>query len=60
MKKYFKGIALLVTMLMLVSVFAVGCAQKTEAPQLAPETKKEDVQKEEPKKEEAKKEEWRY
>jgi tripartite-type tricarboxylate transporter receptor subunit TctC len=60
MKKYFKGIALLVAMLMLVSVFAVGCAQKTEAPQSAPETKKEDVQKEEPKKEEAKKEEVKW
>ncbi|MGE4284919.1 MAG: tripartite tricarboxylate transporter substrate binding protein, partial [Clostridia bacterium] len=59
MKKYFKVVALMVAMLMLVSVFAVGCAKKEE-PAPAAEQKKEEAKTEAPKKEEPKKEEVKY
>ncbi|WHH57622.1 tripartite tricarboxylate transporter substrate binding protein [Petroclostridium sp. X23] len=59
MKKYQKVFALALAMLMLISVFAVGCAKKEE-PKPAAETKQEDVKKEEPKAAEPKKEEVKY
>ncbi|MGE4283159.1 MAG: tripartite tricarboxylate transporter substrate binding protein [Clostridia bacterium] len=54
MKKYLKGFALLVAMIMVFSVFAVGCSQKAENAPASPELKQE-APKEEPKKEEVKK-----